>query len=794
MRMTSFVRVARSASLFLGLVAVACSDSSPAPLSSVVPATPVVKVVIVDVDSAVLHVGSQARASVLVLDGSGKPVVGKTPVWTVADPAMLSVNASGIVTAVGTGVSKAIATIDGVQGDRDVVIQALPLVSLVSVSLPKATLSAGDTVTATAALFDSVGAPIPGRRPITWAIVGSPSVATVSQGGKVTAISPGSATLVATVDSLQGEFDFTVVAAPPSSATVAAVAVSLPSLTLRVGSAVQAVAVPLDSAGTPLAPRPAQWSLVSGAGVVTVSNVGLVSAVATGSAQIGATISGVRGTAALTVIDSTSIPGGAIVVPTLPETLVVAYPRLTGRSLTVRAGDNLQSALNAAQRGDEIVLQAGATFTGNFTLPVKAGTAANGWITIRSSQLASLPPSGTRVTAQHGALMPRIVTPNNQPALVTAPGTSGWWMAGLEFTTAPATSVVSSIVGLGSGGASQNSMALVPSDLVLDRVYVHPQPTQNVQRCVELHSARAVVQDSYLMDCHGKGFDSQAIVGWNGPGPYKIENNTLAGAGENIMFGGADPKVPGVISSDIVIRHNYVYTPASWKGVWTKKNIFESKASQRVLIEGNVFDGSWTDGQTGYAFVLKVANQNGGCTWCVSRDLTIRNNIVRNVGAGFGITGKDGANPIGELLSRLLIENNYVENVNTGVYTGAGRMLSIMNNAQDVTVRRNTMTAPGSLSHFMDLATVPAATNFAYDNNVVTYGSYGLFSSKFGSGEVSLQGFSGSVSFVGNVLIGSQKPGYPRARFVPSLSAALSLGGGADKPRIDAATQNVVIP
>src|SRR6476646_10538926 len=39
----------------------------------------------------------------------------------------------------------------------------------------------------------------------------------------------------------------------------------------------------------------------------------------------------------------------------------------------VAAGGNLQAALDSAQPGDVILLQAGATFTGNYILPVKSG-------------------------------------------------------------------------------------------------------------------------------------------------------------------------------------------------------------------------------------------------------------------------------------------------------------------------------------------------------------------------------------------------------------------------------------
>ena len=71
------------------------------------------------------------------------------------------------------------------------------------------------------------------------------------------------------------------------------------------------------------------------------------------------------------------------VAPELPRVFLdttVVPP--TGTTITVSAGGDLQAALNAAQPGDVITLQAGATFTGPFTLPNKAGT---GWITVRTS-------------------------------------------------------------------------------------------------------------------------------------------------------------------------------------------------------------------------------------------------------------------------------------------------------------------------------------------------------------------------------------------------------------------------
>jgi hypothetical protein len=167
--------------------------------------------------------------------------------------------------------------------------------------------------------------------------------------------------------------------------------------------------------------------------------------------------------------------------PELPRVFLdFQFPTVTGRTIEVEKGDNLQKALNKAQRGDEIVLAAGATFTGNFVLPAKGGTVANGWIVVRSEQLAQLPAAGTRVAAAQASLMPKIVTPNSDPALKTEPEASGWWLAGLEVTISPGlTSQNFGLITLGVGGRPQTTLASVPSDLVLDRLYIHAQPTTN---------------------------------------------------------------------------------------------------------------------------------------------------------------------------------------------------------------------------------------------------------------------------------------------------------------------------
>src|SRR5512144_2352741 len=71
-------------------------------------------------------------------------------------------------------------------------------------------------------------------------------------------------------------------------------------------------------------------------------------------------------------------PPGQAVLPAPPRVLLdTSYTPPAGRKISVATGGDLKAALNSAQPGDVISLEAGAVFQGNFRLPKKGGA---GWI------------------------------------------------------------------------------------------------------------------------------------------------------------------------------------------------------------------------------------------------------------------------------------------------------------------------------------------------------------------------------------------------------------------------------
>lgn len=478
----------------------------------------------------------------------------------------------------------------------------------------------------------------------------------------------------------------------------------------------------------------------------------------------------------LLILGALTIGGNAAVaqqLPELPDLGDIACGPSDGTRIEVPSGGDLQAALNRAQPGDVITLAAGARYVGNFTLPQKSGERC---ITVRVGDTSGLPSAGERIGPEHAPSLPKLVTPNNLPAVTAAPGSSHYKLTLVEMRPTAGTAT-NGLVSLGGNGSDPNA---VPHHLIFDRVYIHGDQAAGSKRGIALNSAFTTVRDSYIANIKRVGQDSQALIGWNGPGPFLIENNYLEGAGENVMFGGADPSIDQLVPANIVIRGNHFFKPRSWKvgdpsfagTEWSVKNLLELKNARRVLIEDNLFEHNWPNAQNGMSILFTPRNQQGTAAWSQVRDVTFRYNEVREISGGINILGTDPLYPSADT-KRILVEDNLFENVGGAPWYGTGRWFQILRGPDDVIVRHNTVFQAGPII----MAEGPQlANNFVFKDNICPHNTYGVLGTGTAPGANTLETYFSNYDFAGNVIVGGGSPdSYPAGNFFPDDFQAVAF-------------------
>ena len=187
-------------------------DTSPWQL----PALPAPGQVVVALSTAEFSVGQSAHASATALTEDGNIITGRTIIWSSDDSSVAMVDKDGLVQGVAVGSTRIVATIGGVTGAAAVQIIAAPptpTVASVSVALTRTVVNSGETAEATATARDAMGSVVAGQ-PVTWTS-SNPRVATVSGSGVVVGVSPGTASIAATVAGVAGEATLTVATTDP---------------------------------------------------------------------------------------------------------------------------------------------------------------------------------------------------------------------------------------------------------------------------------------------------------------------------------------------------------------------------------------------------------------------------------------------------------------------------------------------------------------------------------------------------------------------------------------------------
>jgi hypothetical protein len=450
-----------------------------------------------------------------------------------------------------------------------------------------------------------------------------------------------------------------------------------------------------------------------------------------------------------------------------------------------------QGALDKSACGDTIELSAGTTYSGIFELPAKHCDDAH-WIVIRTSNAESgLPAECTRVTPCYAGVnslsgRPPFPCSSTQHALArlagikgqtqiirNSPGANHYRLEGLEIADTGAN---------GDVGGYYHLIFLKQADhIIFDRCWIHGSPTGEDIKGVQFEAASYIaVVDSYISDIHSKisvyGADSATIGSLSGPGPVKIVNNFLEAAGANVLWGGGTSETN---VSDIEFRHNHVFKPLTWWDVgpnffgtkFAVKNLYETKASVRVLIEGNIFENTWKQSQKGTAILLYPKNQGGQCPNCFVSDVTFRFNIVRHAVNGMGISSTYASTCVGEAgnstghcqflsgaIFNVSIHDNLLEDINVKKYAAGDCCTNgwIWSSASDqptnwphdIAIEHNTAFPTGAgIFYTLDGPEVQIE-HFTFRNNLVGSGDYGFRAVPPGRGRPTCMSPGGAVELL----------------------------------------------
>ena len=205
----------------------------------------------------------------------------RTVTWTSSDPAVATVDATGLVTAVAAGTATVTATTnDGSNLTAACAVTVKPaVVPATSVTLNETTaeVTVGETLQLTATVLPEDAT----DQSVTWSSIDE-GVATVDETGKVTAVAPGTATITATTNDGSNLSAACTVTVKPAVVPATSVTLNETTAEVTVGETLQLTAtVAPENASNPTV----TWSSSDDA-IATVDANGLVTAVAAGTAII----------------------------------------------------------------------------------------------------------------------------------------------------------------------------------------------------------------------------------------------------------------------------------------------------------------------------------------------------------------------------------------------------------------------------------------------------------------------------------------------------------------------------
>jgi hypothetical protein len=285
MRHLTLLALALSGALFTG-----CGDGNDATGQGAT-----VAAVVFDPDTLVIEVGQQVAIRAILLDDRGSGISGP-PVSYVASGAGVTIDALGILRVSSVGFGSVTATAGGRQGTM--VVQVIPVVSELRILPTTITLDIGENADFIVELYDAQFRRIdaPGMR-VRWN-VNTPSIATISNSGRVNAVSVGTTSAIATFGARTAVVGIQVFA----STAVSRIQAAQPRYGMIRGQSRLLRALVFDSAGAPLQRIPT-WTSRDGVNLQVAAD-GQATAFGTGVHIAEARMGEQLATTAVTVFDS----------------------------------------------------------------------------------------------------------------------------------------------------------------------------------------------------------------------------------------------------------------------------------------------------------------------------------------------------------------------------------------------------------------------------------------------------------------------------------------------------------
>jgi uncharacterized protein YjdB len=230
---------------------------------------------------------SQLTVTGTYSDGTRAPLTSGVT-FTSSAASVAAVSTSGVVTAIGSGTSTVTATVSGLTATTTVTVSSGPAtLEAIAVLPPEVPLRIGGTSQLTVTGTYSDGSTVNVTSGSTFSSTSS-GVATVSAGGLVTATGNGTATITAT-HTASGLVATAVVTVSASAPTLVSIAVVPATVPLLIGATGQLTVTGTYSDQSTVNLTAGSTFVSSNLGAATVSDTGLVTAVAGGSAIVTAT-------------------------------------------------------------------------------------------------------------------------------------------------------------------------------------------------------------------------------------------------------------------------------------------------------------------------------------------------------------------------------------------------------------------------------------------------------------------------------------------------------------------------